>query len=144
MKPTKFSIAVVLLNPENTSEFLAVKRPPDDDSLPNVWGLPALTVKNGELPEEAVTRLGIEKLATNIEADSFIGIKRAERTIYELILMDISAKLKGIQPSVKDASTSGTKYVDQKWTSNYDILKEAASKGSLCSRIFLESKGLTW
>lgn len=144
MKPTKFSIAVVLLNPENSSEFLAVKRPSDDDNLPNAWGLPAFTVKNGELPEEAVRRLGIEKLATNIEAVSFIGIDSVEKDEYNLILMDILAKLKGEQPSVNRAVTSGTKYIDQQWTSNYDILKEAASKGSLCSKIFLKSKGLTW
>lgn len=144
MKLTKFSIAVVILNPENPSEFLAVKRPPNDDSLPNVWGLPAVTVKNGELPEEAVKKLGIEKLATEIEAVSFVGVDSAERDTYNLILMDIQAELKGIQPSVAKASTSGTKYTDQQWTSNYDILKEAAEKGSLCSRIFLKSKGLTW
>lgn len=144
MKPKKFSIAVVILNPDNPSEFLAVKRPPDDDSLPNVWGLPAFTVKNGELPEEVVKKIGFEKLATDIEAVSFIGIDSIERDTYVLILMDVQAKLKGPQPSVGKATTSATKYVDQQWTDNYDILKEAASKGSLCTRIFLESKGISW
>lgn len=144
MKPTKFSIAVALINPNDASEVLAVKWPADDDNLPNVWGLPAITPKDGELPENAVKRLGIEKLATKIEAVSYIGIKSADRDTYELILMDIQAELKGAEPSVKDAITTGTKYVDQRWTSDYSLFKEAATKGSLCSRIFLESKSLSW
>lgn len=144
MKQVKFSIAVVILNPKNSSEFLAVKRPSDDDSIPNVWGLPAITIKNGELPEEAVKKLGIEKLGTDIEAISFIGADSAEKDSYKLILMDVLAELKGKQPSVDKAFTSGTKYINQQWTSNYDILREAAKKGSLCSRIFLKSKKLSW
>jgi len=144
MKPTKFAIAVALINPNNASEVLAVKRPANDDSLPNVWGLPAIVPKDGELPEDAVKRLGVEKLATEIEATSYIGIKRSDRNTYELILMDIETELKGVEPSVKDATTTGTKYVDQQWTSDYSIFKEAAIKGSLCSRIFLESKEISW
>jgi len=144
MNSTKLSIAVVLINPNDASEILAVKRPADDDSLPNVWGLPAITPRDRELPEDAVKRLGVEKLTTEIQARSYIGIKRADRHTYELILMDIQAELKGAEPSVNDATTTGTKYVDQQWTSDYSIFKEAAAKGSLCSRILLESKGLMW
>lgn len=144
MHPTKFSIAAVIYNLNNPMEVLAVKRPSDDTILPNVWGLPAISPKDGELPEDAVKRLGIEKLATEIEAVSYIGIKRIDKDVHELILLEIEAKLKGEEPSVKDGTTTGTKYVDQKWTSDYSIFKEAAIEGSLCSRIFLESKGILW
>lgn len=144
MKPTKFAIAVVVRNPRNKSEVLAVLRPPNDDSLPNVWGLPAVVVKEGELPEESVKRLGVEKLATEIRAVSYVGIKQIEREEFELILMDIEAELVGGSPSVTLATTTGTKYVDQLWVSDYAIFKEAASKGSLCTRIFLESQGMSW
>lgn len=144
MKRTNFSIAVVLLNPDNREEVLAVKRPADDDSLPNVWGFPATTVDKGELPEDVVKRIGREKLSTDIIPVSYIGIKRIEREDYELILMEIEASLKGKNPSVENSKTEGTKYVDQQWTSDYDIFKEAAVKGSLCSRVFLESRGISW
>ena len=144
MKPTKFSIAAVVVNPKNSAEILAIKRPPNDDGLPNVWGLPAVTPKDGELPEAAVKRLGTEKLATDIEPVAYVGIKRADRGTYELILMDITVRLIGVEPSVKDATTTGTKYVDQQWTSNYSLFKDAAAKGSLCSQIFLQSKGMSW
>lgn len=144
MKLTKFAIAVVLVDPTDQTKVLAVKRPPDDDSLPNVWGLPAVTVMDGELPEQAVERVGREKLFTKIRPVSYIGVMRAEREKYELILMDIRAALEGPPPSVIDAPTRGTKYVDQRWTNDYEIFIEAASKGSLCSRVFLQSQGLSW
>jgi len=144
MNPTKFSIAAVVVNPDNSLEVLAVKRPPTDEVLPNVWGFPAITPVERELPELAVKRLGVEKLATDIESISFLGIKYTERTTYNLILMDIEAQLVGKYPSVATAITTGTKYVDQQWTSDYSIFTEAASKGSLCCQIFLESKGIAW
>lgn len=109
-----------------------------------MWGLPAIVPTDSELPEAVVKRLGIEKLATQIEATSFIGIKRIDKNTHELILMDIQAKLSGEEPSVSNATTTSTKYVEQQWVSDYSIFKEAASKGSLCSRIFLESKGMSW
>jgi 8-oxo-dGTP diphosphatase len=144
MKPTKFAIAVALYNPANQDEVLAVKRPADDKDLPDVWGLPAVVIKDGELPEDAVRRLGIEKLSTTIEPVLYLGIMRAERAEFELILMDITAKLVGGEPSVQNALTTGTKYVDQQWTSDYTIFLDAARKGSLCTRIFLRSKEVMW
>lgn len=144
MKPTNFAVAVVLVNPRNKAEVLAVKRPADDDALPNVWGLPAVMVKGGELPQDAVKRLGVEKLSTEIKETTFLGIKTGERDTYHLILMDIQAELIGPEPSVAAASTTGTKYVDQQWVSDHSIFKDAAAKGSLCSQIFLESKGIEW
>ena len=34
MKPVKCSVAAVVRNPRDEREFLAVRRPPDDDPLP--------------------------------------------------------------------------------------------------------------
>ena len=61
-----------------------------------------------------------------------------------LFLMDIESKLVGDPPDVSKATTTGTKYVDQQWTSDYSVLKEAASKGSLCSQIFLDHKNIPY
>lgn len=144
MNPTKFAIAAIITNPQNQEEVLAVKRPPTDDSLPNIWRLPAIIVNDGELPEDAIKRLGVEKLSTEIKAVSYLGVKYAERSTYRLILMDLQANLTGNEPSVREATTTGTKYIDQQWTSDYSLFKEAASKGSLCSQIFLDSKGISW
>lgn len=144
MDRIKCSVAVYLLNPKNEKEFLAIKRPSDDDALPNLWGLPAVTLKQYELPEQAVIRIGIEKLNTIIEPVSFLGIKSANRKSYKLILMDIKAKLIGHEPVVADSKTKNTKYVDQKWTSDLSLLKESASKGSLCSQILLDVNSIRY
>src|SRR5690348_11548097 len=66
----RFVIALILINPTDESKFLAVKRPPNAESLPNVWGLPAITLRYGEQPETAVLRLAKEKLNTQIK---FLG-----------------------------------------------------------------------
>jgi ADP-ribose pyrophosphatase YjhB (NUDIX family) len=144
MKEIKFAVAVALYNPRNPEEVLAVKRPDTDNDLPGVWGLPAVVVKAGELPEDAVRRLGLEKLSTNIEPVSYIGIQHADRGDYDLILMDVRAELTGDEPSVVQAPTMNTKYTAQQWTSDYAVFNEAAAKGSLCSRILLTSRGIDW
>ncbi len=143
-KPIKTSVAVFLKNPINAKEFLIVKRPPEDEDLPNVYGLPAGTIKNGELPEQAVIRIGKEKLNTEIKPSKFVGSKYIDRGSYILILMDIEANLLGKAPNVADAVTTNTKYVDQMWTSDYTKLVEAASKGSLCTQIILDTVGMSY
>jgi ADP-ribose pyrophosphatase YjhB (NUDIX family) len=141
IKVVKFAVAVFLVSPDDKEEFLLVKRPPEDDRLPNVWGLPAV-ISNNEPLEEAVKRVGIEKLSTQIEPINIIGVKAMDRGDYELTLVDIVARLIGQPPSVYKAQTTGIRYIDQKWTHDYHLLKDAASKGSLCSQIVLDSKNI--
>jgi len=135
----KFSIAVALVNPRNRKEILVVKRPEDDDKLPGVWGLPAISLVKNELPEAAVRRLGREKLDVEIEPIETIGIKYEDKAGYQLILLEIKCKLLFGKPDVWRAETKATKYVDQRWTEDYSILQKAADMGSLCSQIFLDS-----
>lgn len=142
MKPVKCSVAVVLRHPEDPRRFLAVRRPPDDDRLPDVWGLPAVTLRPGELPEAGVRRAGREKLGVELEPTSFVGIGAADRGDHQLILMDVEARLVSGEPSVSTASTTATRYVDQRWTGDLALLAEAARKGSLCSRLLLEAEGV--
>lgn len=137
----KCSVAAVVRSPAHPGAFLAVRRPPDDDRLPDVWGLPAVTLTDGELPEDAVRRLGREKLGTELEARSFVGIRAADRGDYLLILMDIEAEVTGPAPDVHAARTPATAYVDQRWSESVEILREAAERGSVCARILVEAGG---
>lgn len=143
-KPIKTAVAVFLKSPKLTNEFLIVKRPADDENLPNVFGLPAVSLANNELPEDAVRRVGKEKLATEINPTKFLGSKYIERETYILILMDIEAELSGVEPDVLLAETKNTKYIAQEWTSDFSRLIEAASKGSLCSQIILDKEGISY
>lgn len=144
MKTTRYAVAAVVRPTDDPHQFLAVKRPPTDDELPNVWGLPAVTLEPGELPEDGLRRVGKTKLATEIEPVRFVGARVAERDTYELILMDIEAHLTGPSPSVHEAHPEGTKYVDQQWTEDLRLLREAAQQGSLCSQVLLEDAGVDY
>lgn len=143
-RPVKCSVAAVVRRVGAPGEFLAVRRPPDDDHLPNVWGLPAVSLRDGELPEAALRRLGEEKLGARLEPTRFIGIKAADRGDYLLILMDLEAKVVTGEPSVQAARTLGTAYVEQRWTSDARLLRDAAARGSVCSRILLEAEGIPY
>lgn len=140
----QFAIAAVVIDPADASKFLAVKRPPHAKSLPDVWGLPAIIVKYGEEPEIAVARLAREKLNTQVEFLGCLDIDSIDRGDYELTLMDVVVRLVGKEPSVWEAPTEQTKYVQQQWTNDLSILEEAALKGSVCSRILLKSRGITY
>lgn len=143
-KPVKCSVAAVVRSAGHAGAFLAVQRPPDDDRLPDVWGLPAVTLQPGELPEAAVRRLGIEKLGVPLRATRFVGIRAADRHDYLLILMDLEAEVLSGEPNVLAAESDATVYVDQRWTTDATLLVEAAQRGSVCSRILLDAEGITY
>lgn len=134
-----FAIAAILIDPADERKFLAVKRPHDARTLPDVWGLPVITLQPDELPEVATLRLAQEKLNTQVEFLGCLDFDSANRGEYELTLMDVVAKLVGKEPSVWEAPTNRTKYVQQQWTNDLSLLREAALKGSVCSRILLRS-----
>ncbi len=144
-KPARlFAIAAVVIDPTDESKFLAVKRPSNAKSLPDVWGLPAITVKYGEQLEMATVRLAREKLNTQVQFLGCLGLASANRGEYELTLMDVVVRLAGKEPSAWEAPMEQTKYVQQQWTNELSLLKEAALKGSVCSRILLQSQGITY
>lgn len=140
----RYAVAAVLRHPRDPRRFLAVRRPADDDRLPDVWGLPAVSLAPGELPEAAVRRIGREKLATEIEPTRFVGARAGDRGDHQLILMDIEAALAGPEPDVTRAPTQRTRYVEQRWTSDLELLVDAARKGSLCSQALLASEARSY
>jgi hypothetical protein len=109
-----------------------------------VWGLPAVSLAPGELPEAGLRRIGREKLGAELEPVRFVGIGWLDRGDHDLILMDIEAGVVSGTPSVRLANTTATRYVDQRWTSDLTLLREAAARGSLCSRLLLEASGVEY
>src|SRR5690606_31319662 len=75
-KPIRCSVAAVVTD---GSAILAVQRPPDDDRLPNVWGLPAVTLRPGELPESGLRRVGSEKLSVPLVPVELLGVGSIDR-----------------------------------------------------------------
>lgn len=142
-KQIKYTVAVVLKNTHNPDEFLLVRRPDDDPDLAGGWGLPAVTLRPGELPEEGAKRVCQEKLHCDARPMRFLGIMFQKRNSYDIFLMDVDMLLSGDrQPDVHAAQTEHTAYVEQKWSTDPMDVMPSAKKGSCCSSIFLTDKGL--
>lgn len=142
-KQVKYTVAVVLKNHTNLDEILVVRRPDNDPDLRGHWGLPAVSLKPGELPEQGALRACQEKLACTAEAVRFLGIMFQKRNSYDIFLMDIEMVLaSGQQPDIHAATTDNTAYVEQKWSADPMDLMVSAKNGSCCSSIFLHDRGL--
>lgn len=138
MKPVKHSVAVVVRADDGT--YLAVKRPADpDDPLAGAWGLPAVTLKDGEDERAAAARAGRDKLGVELAVGRKLGEKTAERDSYLLHLADYEASVAAGTPSVPQPDPSVTQYTDCRFTPDPGLLAEAAGRGSVCAQVFLES-----
>lgn len=140
-KSVKYSVAVVLRN--SKGEYLAVQRPMDDEDHKGHWGLPAVSLKSGETPDQAAIRACQEKLCCNGDIKRFLGIMYQKRNKYDMFLMDIEMALnEESQPDVQKSNTASTKYIEQLWTDDPMLMMPAAKDGSCCSTIFLTDQGL--
>jgi 8-oxo-dGTP diphosphatase len=138
MTIVKRSVAVVVRGPE-AGTFLVVKRPDDPaDPLAGVWGLPAVTLADGEDERAAVIRAGRDKLGVELAPGGRLGQASADRGTYLLILADYEATIAGGIPSVPQPDASVTQYVEWRYAADPAELAEAADRGSLCARIFLK------
>jgi hypothetical protein len=139
MKPVKRSLAVVVRRPGELAAFLVVRRPQDpDDPLAGLWGLPAITLDDGEDERAAVVRVGRVKLGVELTPGSCIGQKSADRGAYLLRLADYEAVLAAGTPAVPQPDASLTQYTACRFTADSAVLAEAAARGSLCAQLYLE------
>jgi 8-oxo-dGTP diphosphatase len=138
MKPVKRSVAVVVWSPGGGT-FLIVRRPFDEeDPLAGVWGLPAVTLLDGEDERAAAVRAGRVKLGVELAVGARIGQKTADRGGYLLRLADYEATIVDGVPAVPQPDASMTQYTAWRYTDNPETLAEAAARGSLCAQLFLE------
>lgn len=135
-KPIKKSIAFVVYNPDH-SKILIVKRPSDDDKLPNIWGLPAASLKASESWEDCVIRAGHEKLGVKLKIIKLLNEGKIERDNYTLHMKEYEVQIISGEPKVPQPIKNITQYQEYKFGKPTD-LEEAAQKGSLCSQLFLD------
>jgi ADP-ribose pyrophosphatase YjhB (NUDIX family) len=139
VKLLKRSVSVVI---ERGERVLLVRRPDDDESLPGLWGLPAATLHPGESEEDAVRRAGRIKLGVQVRPLSAIGEAEEERPGYRVHMRDWRAEIEAGEPAVPQPG-DGTQYDALRWGDPTELIP-AAGAGSLCCRILLRSRGLTW
>jgi 8-oxo-dGTP diphosphatase len=141
-KPFKQAIAVVLRDSTRPRSFLVVKRPEDDPELGGYWGLPATSMRPGELPEDAARRVCREKLGCDAVPLRLVGTMFQKRTAYDMFFMDIEMLLISGKPDVRSSHSAHTVYAEQRWTINPRLLVPSAQQGSCCSTIFLTYCGI--
>ncbi|MGQ0562960.1 MAG: NUDIX domain-containing protein [Gemmatimonadota bacterium] len=134
MKPGTLLVSVAI---RHDGQVLIVQRPGDDEDLPNLWGLPAASLRADEDWHEAVRRAGREKLGVELKVGRELTRGALERSGYTLEMRLYEASIEAGVPVVPQPDTSVTQYQAWKWGSGAD-LKPAAARGSLCCRLFLD------
>jgi 8-oxo-dGTP diphosphatase len=119
---------------EGPEGLLLVRRPDDDESLPGVWGLPAVSLAPGESEEDAVRRAGRDKLGVDVEPLEPVG--------HEAGMTDWQARVSFGKPAVPQPGPN-TQYTDLRWGEAAELVP-AAREGSLCCRVLLRARGLDW
>ena len=127
---------------------LAVLRPDEPgQELPGVWGLPAVTLRAGESPEEGLRRLGREKLGAELTPLRSLAEGEQPRAGYTLRMTVYEASISGEPRPVgrpsghlprRTPDASGTLYEAIDWRPT-PAFREAADRGSLCCRLLLEA-----
>ncbi len=133
----KQAISFILYEDAPRRRFLAVQRPPDDEDLPDVWGLPAGSLRPGESWEAAVQRAGREKLGVELRILRLLNEGTIQRRDYTLHMRLYEVEVVSGCPMVPQEVPGVTQYVACRWATP-ELLRPAAAKGSLCSRLFLE------
>ncbi|MEX1253132.1 MAG: NUDIX domain-containing protein [Dehalococcoidia bacterium] len=139
MPEARRAIAVVVRREDG--RVLAVRRPNEPgEELPGVWGLPATTLGGGESHEDAVRRVGREKLGVELTPVRALTEGEQQRPDYTLHMTVYEASMAG-EPSAsggpsRTADASSTLYDGLDWLPDA-AFQEAADAGSLCCALFV-------
>jgi ADP-ribose pyrophosphatase YjhB (NUDIX family) len=135
------AVSVVIHENNSGARVLAVRRPDEPgESFGGMWGLPAATVGEDEMPEEAVRRLGRQKLGMTLEVGDEVARGSQDEADGELEMVLFEAKAEEDGPKlVREWDPKGvTYYTAWKWA-EASIFEPTAKAGSLCCRLFLEA-----
>ena len=136
----KRSVSFVIRSPQHPALVLAVRRPPDDADLPDAWGLPAGSLREGESWEDAVRRAAREKLGVEVAVGRTIEEGRIARRDHTLHMRLFEARVVRGEPRVPQSTAGVTQYTDFEWADAARFVPAAAA-GSLCCRLYLKSVG---
>lgn len=140
----KRSVALVVYPPGERGRFVVVRRPTGpEEELPDVWGLPAATLRLGETDEEAVHRLSRTKLGTAVRVVGELAQGAQDRPGYRLEMTVYEAELAGPEPNLPHPPPEPevTYYTAWRWADSRALV-EACERGSLCARLALEALAL--
>jgi 8-oxo-dGTP diphosphatase len=131
------AVAIAIRSPDRPGQILLVRRPPDDDDLPDAWGLPAASLRPAESSQDAALRAARDKLGIHVAIHAELNRGSTPRRAFTLDMTLFDATLLDGQPAVPQPVPGVTQYADWTWGSA-DQLRPAARRGSLCCRLYLE------
>jgi 8-oxo-dGTP diphosphatase len=136
----KRSVSLAITPPAGTGgEVLLVQRPPDDEDLPGVWGLPAASLLPGESWEDAVRRAARDKLGVEVRPGTVLDEGQRQRPAYLLEMRLYAATIVRGELQVLQDTPGITRYQAWRW-GRAEELQPAAERGSLCSQLYLRSR----
>lgn len=145
---TRRAVAAAVRHPADPDRLLLVRRPPDDPELPGVWGLPAASLAPGESAEQAVVRIGREKLGVELRplgalerGEALRPGQRLEMELWAAALVGGEPRVPQPRPGVTQPRPGVTQYVDLRWGEPAE-LAAGAEAGSLCCRLALAASGI--
>ncbi|GAB5603273.1 NUDIX domain-containing protein [Thermus sp. FJN-A] len=119
--------------------LVLVRRPQEDPEFGGAWGLPAVSLAEGEALEAAALRVAREKLGAEVALRFPVAFGREERAAYTLELWVYEAHL--LSPVLLPEPKPGKTFYTAFRFGSPEDLREAARRGSLCSRLYLAVKG---
>jgi len=137
LEKIKHSFSYVIFRDATRKEILVVLRQANDAELPNIWGLPAGTLEQAESYADGIIRTGRDKLGVELKVIREIDEGFAQRSDYILHMKMFEVEIVAGEPRVPQDDVKATQYAASKWATP-DILREGASKGSLCCKLFLD------
>ena len=130
------SVALSITHPGAPGVLLLVRRPPDDQDLPDTWGLPAASLRDGESWTDAAHRIARDKLGIAIVLGRELSRGSLLRTGRRLNMRLYAAHVRSGRPRVPQDIAGVTQYVALRWALP-DVLDAGAARGSLCCRLQL-------
>jgi len=74
-----------------------------------------------------------------------VGEDTIDRGEFILVLRDYEVEVTEGEPTVpQETDSDQTQYDRLEWTDNPEKLQKCAREGSLCARVFLSDKGISW
>jgi ADP-ribose pyrophosphatase YjhB (NUDIX family) len=138
---------LILRDNEGAVEILAVKRSPNDRYFPNLWGLPAGTLRKREDYADAIRRTAMHRLGIEVDVLGELAAGSSDRGSHVVEMRLFEARIIAGSPRVTGADPAGHGYTEANWAEP-GILEHARESGSLCCRLAetalpLGRKGLT-
>ncbi len=141
-KPNRFAVAAAIH--DQSGALLIIKRPDTDRELGGLWGLPALARLALDDERATAEAIGPKKLGVQIAVGDRIGEQTMDRGGYVLHLVDYEATIIEGTPVVPQNDPTLVQYTDVRFVADPSILCVSALKGSVCSRVYLDSIGINW